>query len=135
MIRILLICFEVFFSANLVEAQEMNRDTTVRVLADSISVDSSDYLKKVPQIPLKECDKVEHTKSEKYAIVYKANLCGIYDKEKKCNVTEINFLSLRVRNRAMTEVGPITVFIFTAGERKGLITLNEADNEMMMFVL
>lgn len=74
-------------------------------------------------------DRIEQTISKKYAIVYKDSLCGIYDIEGGQNVTELEYSTLRVRNRAVTDVGGITVFVFTCGDRKGLISICEVNNE------
>lgn len=52
-----------------------------------------------------------------------------------CNVTDVKYTGLRVRNRKMSEVGGIIVFVFKCGEQRGLISLCEANNEYVSIEL
>lgn len=110
-----------------VQAGKANTD--ICAATDTICVDTLNLVLNVRQIPLSEYDRIEQTISKKYAIVYKDSLCGIYDIEGGQNVTELEYSTLRVRNRAVTDVGGITVFVFTCEDRKGLISICEVNNE------
>lgn len=98
-----------------------------RLQKDSLNVER--------QIPLTYYDKIQPTESEKYVIVYKDSLCGIYDVKDLRNVTDIKYTNLRVRNREMSDIGAITVFVYECGEQHGLISLCEANNEYVSIEL
>lgn len=101
--------------------------------ADVLRKDSLRIEKQISQI---HYDKIEQTESEKYVIVYKDNLCGIYDIKNMCNVTDVKYTALKVRDRKMDDdVGAITVFVYKCGEQKGLISLCEANNEYVSIEL
>ncbi len=78
-----------------------------------------------------EYDKVEKTEAERYAIVYKDSCCGVYDLGKKVQVTELQYDSLRLRNRTGSEIGAICVFVFKKDGHTGLLSVVEENNETM----
>ena len=117
-IGLLLLCFGISTSM----AQQ-----TGGLLKDSLKVER--------QTPLTYYDRIVPTDSEKYVIVYKDSLCGIYDVKNSCNVTDVKYTGLRVRNRKMSEVGGIIVFVFKCGEQRGLISLCEVNNEYVSIEL
>ncbi len=81
--------------------------------------------------PMSEYDKVEKTEAERYAIVYKDSCCAVYDLEREVQVTELQYDTLRLRNRADSEVGPICVFVFKTDGQTGLLSVAEENNETM----
>lgn len=95
----------------------------------------ADSVQATRQLSLSEFDRVEPTESEKHVIVYKDSLCGIYDVKSLRNVTDMAYTSIRVRNRRMSELGPVTVFVYRCGERRGLISLFEENNEYVILDL
>lgn len=106
--------------------------TSMAQQADGLPKDS---LKVERQTPLMYYDRIVPTDSEKYVIVYKDGLCGIYDVKNSCNVTDVKYTGLRVRNRKMSEVGGIIVFVSKCGEQRGLISLCEVNNEYVSIEL
>lgn len=106
------------------------------LMARQADVLQKDSLKIEKQIPLTHYDKIEKTESEKYVIVYKDNLCGIYDVTNMCNVTDVKYTALKERNRKIDDnIGAIIVFIYKYGEQRGLISLCEANNEYVSIQL
>lgn len=105
-------------------------------MARQTDVLQKDGSKVEKQISLIHFDKIEQTESEKYVIVYKDNLCGIYDVKSMCNVTDVKYTALKIRDRKMDDdVGAITVFVYKCGEQQGLISLCEANNEYVSIEL
>lgn len=100
--------------------------------ADGLQKDSLNVER---QIPLTYYDKIQPTESEKYVIVYKDSLCGIYDVKNLRNVTDIKYTDLRVRDRKTSDIGTFTVFVYKCGEQHGLISLCEANNEYVSIEL
>lgn len=79
--------------------------------------------------------RIEQPGADKYAVVYKDGLCGLYDLDNKKNVTEIRYTTIKLRNRTDSELGPICVFVFTEGKSKGLLSIFEENNEAVSVYL
>lgn len=94
-----------------------------------------DSLKMGQQVPLTYYDRIEPTVSEKYVIVYKDSLCGVYDIKSLRNVTDVKYTDLRTRDRRMSDEGAVTVFVYACGKKTGLISLCEANNEYVSIEL
>lgn len=96
---------------------------------------SKDSLKTGRQVPLTYYDRIEPTVSEKYVIVYKDSLCGVYDIKSLRNVTDVKYTDLRTRDRRMSDEGAVTVFVYACSKKTGLISLCEANNEYVSIEL
>lgn len=94
-----------------------------------------DSLKMGLQVLLTYYDRIEPTVSEKYVIVYKDSLCGVYDIKSLRNVTDVKYTDLRTRDRRMSDEGAVTVFVYACGKKTGLISLCEANNEYVSIEL
>lgn len=121
--RFILILLGSLFAVYGIKSQTQIATETVCLCMDSVAVGYN-----IVQVPVEECDKMEKTRHQQYAIVYKDGKCSIYDLKNEANITEIQFTKLRIRDRIETVHGPIVLWAYWLGEQRGLLDVFENGN-------
>ncbi len=100
------------------------------IVADTVNVDEAFGQKKITQVPLEQCEKIDTCSIKKFAIVMKDGKYGIYDLRKHENVTEIEFDMARFSRHYVSEEG-IEVSYFYVEKRpdRGTIAVVGEQNQ------
>ena len=96
--------------------------------------DHEEQNERVPQIPLEVCDSLmANSIEDKYGIVYKDGKCGVYDIQKRENVTGIEYPPLFFSTRMeMEDGGWYSYFSWEDDTQKGSIGVAEATNTFIV---
>lgn len=98
-------------------------------VADTICVDSIAN-PPIPQIPLDECDSLMVSSlGDRYGVVWKNGMCGIYDISKGENVTRIEYKDLWFSFRKEMEGEYYSYFGWDEDTTKGVIGVAEVNNQ------
>ncbi len=91
----------------------------------------------VAQIPLEVCDSLmANSIEDKYGIVYKDGKCGVYDIQKRENVTDIEYPPLYFSTRTEMEDGSwYSYFTWEEETQTGTIGVAEATNTFMVVTM
>ena len=96
------------------------------ICADSIANPS------IPQIPLDECDSLMvSSPGDRYGVVWKNGMCGIYDISKGENVTRIKYKDLWFSFRKEMEGEYYSYFGWDEDTTKGVIGVAEVNNQFI----
>ena len=100
-------------------------------VADTICVDSIAN-PPIPQIPLDECDSLMvSSPGDRYGVVWKNGMCGIYDISKGENVTRIEYKDLWFSFRKEMEGEYYSYFGWDEDTTKGVIGVAEVNNQFI----
>lgn len=100
-------------------------------VADTVCADSI-VNPPIPQIPLDECDSLMvSSPGDRYGIVWKNGMCGIYDISKGENVTRIEYKDLWFSFRKEMEGEYYSYFGWDEDTTKGVIGVAEVNNQFI----
>lgn len=100
-------------------------------VADTICADSI-VNPPIPQIPLDECDSLMvSSPGDRYGVVWKNGMCGIYDISKGENVTRIEYKDLWFSFRKEMEGEYYSYFGWDEDTTKGVIGVAEVNNQFI----
>ena len=100
-------------------------------VADTICVDSIAN-PPIPQIPLDDCDSLMvSSPGDRYGVVWKNGMCGIYDISKGENVTRFEYKDLWFSFRKEMEGEYYSYFGWDEDTTKGVIGVAEVNNQFI----
>lgn len=126
-----------FLVLTIVLATFVQKSNAVVPEADEIevrdTVDASELeAPAVPQIPFEALDSLTVSRFEdRYVVVYKDGMCGVYDLEKEENVTLIEYNTLDFGYRKDFEKRRFIFFRFRQGRHKGVLGISEDTNRFV----
>ena len=80
---------------------------------------------------MRKFDRVETTSVERYSIVYKDNMCGLYDIQADSLVTDIKYDALRYGRTASEGGYEFTIWVGEMENYEGMISIESTTNEPM----
>ena len=141
----ILVMMSLLIATSSVSAQVMNAVDSIDVetgviyyadstqVSDTISTDTIDCTNPpIPQIPLDKCDSLMvSSPGDRYGVVWKNGMCGIYDISKGENVTRIEYKDLWFSFRKEMEGEYYSYFGWDEDTTKGVIGVAEVNNQFI----